>query len=49
MRYNPATDRARDIESLVAQSREAIKNCTQPASIGYVWSPEQLSYVPTTK
>ena len=49
MRYNPATDRARDIESLVAQSREAIKNCTQPASIGYVWSPEQLTYVPTTK
>jgi len=47
MRYTPSTDKARTIEDLVAQSREAIKNCTQPASIGYVWSPAQLKYIST--
>ena len=47
MRYNPATDKARFIEDLAAQSREAIKHCQAPASIGYVWSPAQLKYITT--
>ena len=49
MRYNPSTDQARTLEALTAQSREAIRNCPAPIDIGYVWSPAQLSDVPTTK
>ena len=45
MRYNPSTDRARNIEDLVAQSRRAIANAPEPTPLGYVWSPTQLSYV----
>ena len=49
MRYNPATDNAHTIESLAEESRKIIARCPKPQHLGYVWSPEQLSYVPTTK
>jgi len=49
MRYNPSTDQVRTLEALAAQSREAIRNCPASPNLGYVWSPAQLSYVPTTK
>ena len=47
MRYNPSTDQARTLEALTAQSREALQNCPASLDLDYVWSPEQLAYVPT--
>mgnify|MGYP005625239191 CR=1 FL=1 len=47
MRYNSSTDQARTLEALAAQSREAIRNCPASLDLGYVWSPDQLAYVPT--
>lgn len=49
MRYNPATDNARTIESLAEESRKIIARCPEPQPLGYVWSPEQLNYVPSSK
>ncbi len=47
MRYNPATDRAIDVEALVENNRRLISALPEPEKLPYVWSPEDLAYVPS--
>lgn len=49
MRYNKATDKAIDVEALVENNRRLITSLPEPAPLPYVWSPEELDYVPTAE
>ncbi len=46
MRYNPATDRAIDVEALVENNRRLILALPEPEKLPFVWSPEALAFVP---
>ena len=47
MRYNPATDRAIDLDVLVETNRRIIQALVEPEPLHYIWCPEKLSYVLT--
>jgi len=49
MRYIPATDSARTIESLADESRAVITKLPPRPQPAQVWNPETLSYVSTRK
>ena len=47
MRYNPSCDQATDIEVLAEHNRKLISALPEPVKLPYVWSPEDLAYVPS--
>ena len=49
MRHIPATDYARPIEELAAESRRLFSKLPQPTRPAQVWDPESLSYVSNLK
>ena len=46
MRYEPTTDNAIDVEALVENNRRLILALPEPQKLPFVWSPEELAYVP---
>lgn len=46
MRYNPDTDRAKNLDELAEETRKVIQKLNPPKPSNVVWSPELRRYIP---